>query len=169
METTLYGDLPEDFWGEAPAADEDVRRADDSNEVSTEQHRSGRGRDSDGDRPDSGHDEPSVRAGAVPLFTPTAGGARLPVPIGARGQGAEPAAPEGERFEQLQALFPGRIIEVTYRVDEAVGEIAAAGDDGGAAAAGYGGSDDLTGAAGNESVDEPRYDTAAEAAAEEQP
>ena len=159
METTLHGDLPEGFWGESAeqggsldeaatsSADDSAasRLADDGSEV--------------GD-PGGGDD-------AVPLFGSRSGGARLPLPTTAAAQGAAPQAPESERFEQLQALFPGRIIEVTRRVQEPAAEVATVGGHGDPVAGDFGAPEDYAGTLATESADEPRYDTAAEAAAEE--
>ncbi|HLU81981.1 MAG TPA: hypothetical protein VKZ43_01150 [Trueperaceae bacterium] len=110
---------------------------------------------------DDGHDD------VVPLFARQAGDSGLPMPTTASGPVEPPPAPEGERFEQLQALFPGRIIDVTRRVQESTGEVAVVGDAGTASTDGYGLADPYTSAVINDSADEPRYDTAAEAASEE--
>jgi len=162
VDTTLYGDLPEDFWGEQRA---DADRADHSTPVAAA---------SVHERATEAHDSVAPRAGdldgapgAVPLFVPTEGGAESPRRGGAPSSGEPPSEPEGERFEQLQVLFPGRIIEVSRRVAETAGSGTAAGVPADAPASDHEGSADYSSAAGNESADEPRYDPAAEAAAEE--
>lgn len=100
----------------------------------------------------------------MPLFVPADADGTLPSPRGSDAS-EPPPEPEGERYAQLQALFPGRVIEVTRQVEatpDAQGE-------GGASSAsqetGYPATNDY--AAEPTQSDEPRYDTAAEAAAEE--
>jgi hypothetical protein len=160
VETTLYGDLPEDFWGETHAG---AGRHDDAVDARAEQDHS-RG----APRPPVDPELPEADApdGAVPLFGSHTPGARTSTAIAALGSTEPPSEPEGERFGQLQALFPGRIIEVTRRERGAADEAGAVDEPGVVPAGEYDGSDDYAGAALDESTDEPRYDTAAEAAAD---
>lgn len=142
IETTLYGDLPADFWGD-PDPSSDVTAGDSPDPIV----------------PGVGSDD------AIPLFVPSDGGAALPLPRGGSVARSEPLEPEGERFDQLRALFPGRIIEVLRPPPETGTGSNDGHDEAGTvpydSAAGY------AEASSNEANDEPRYDTAAEAAAEE--
>lgn len=161
VETTLYGDLPEDFWGEqhdSPVQLDDTApsRAGAKAEVSA----------APGDPAASSPSDPDALDGAVQLFSPRRSGGEPHTPTGARASTEPPPEPEGERFGQLQALFPGRIIEVTRRERGAADEAAAIDESGAAQSREFDGTDDYAGAAIDESVDEPRYDTAAEAAAD---
>lgn len=158
VETTLYGDLPEDFWGEQQAGSAHDDQPAPPAAGSPDQ----RAKQADDPRAPRGGDHDEHRE--VPLFVPTGAGNRSPQPSNTARSGELPSEPEGERYQQLQMLFPGRIIEVSRRVSAAAGGATAADGADDAPATAY---DDYASTATTESGDEPRYDTAAEAAAEE--
>jgi len=161
-QTTMHGDLPAGFWEEddSPAP------------LAAASH-----------EPDLHEEMGDGEDGAVPLFAPADTAGALPRPRSGpvdRSDGAtdprhgastgSASEPEGERYAQLQALFPGRIIEVS-RPRPVTQAAATDGDQhdeanrtGYPAVDGYAAdpADETTG-----DQDEPRYDTAAEAAAEE--
>ncbi|HET8984848.1 MAG TPA: hypothetical protein VFN03_03710, partial [Trueperaceae bacterium] len=119
-----------------------------------------------GDPVASSPSDPDSHDGAVQLFSPRSSGGEPRTPTNARESTEPPPEPEGERFGQLQALFPGRIIEVTRRERGAADEASAIDESGAAQPREFDGTDDYASSAIDESVDEPRYDTAAEAAAD---
>lgn len=167
VETTLYGDLPEDFWGERQGGG--VHPEDEASSGPTT--RGERAAATSNGAPLSGKEESGPGAddahdSAVGLFTAGAREAGSPTHTSARSQTEPPPEPEGERFGQLQALFPGRIIEVTRRDRGAAHAAATTDETSGVPASEYDGQDDGSGTAIDESADEPRYDTAAEAAAD---
>lgn len=161
-QTTMHGDLPAGFWEEddTPAPQAAASHEQDLHEEM-------------GDAED----------GAVPLFAPADTAGALPRPrsgpVDSSAGATHPrhaaptgsaTEPEGERYAQLQALFPGRIIEVS-RPQPVTQAAAANGDQHDAASGtGYPAVDGYAADPADETTgeqDEPRYDTAAEAAAEE--
>ena len=163
VETTLYGDLPEDFWGRSDAPEEH------GSGPAHADPPAGGSRHAGGGAPGPagvGAPAESEESDAVPLFVPADGGVELPRPRTPT-RGEPPLEPEGERFAQLQALFPGRIIEVSRKATEAPAGAAGAGGPADDPTTAYDGPDGYATPNDSEAADEPRYDTAAEAAAEE--